>query len=333
MKNRYSIFPIFVSVIFSMLSCQQQQSKVLKPAVTGEANEILLVLPQHRWNSSIGDTLRNDLQKELFGLPQPEPMFHLQQIPPKAFNKLLQTHRNILKITISPNEKKAQINIKKDKWASPQIYLLIKAPDNEAFLKIWRRNKHRIIDILLTTERKRLMDYFHKYRNQSVCQDVKKQFNLSLDIPVGYKTTKLNEDFAWIRKEYTDDRSLGIFIYQYEYTDTSMLHKENLLRVRDSLLKRYVPGPTKGSYMSTEHRFPPEMKEFEYKGRYTVEIRGLWRLINDFMGGPFVSQVTIDEKRNRVITVEGYVYAPDYDKRNYIRRVEGIIYSLEILNK
>ncbi len=333
MKNRYTILIIFVSIIFSTLSCQQQQSNVLKPGVTGEANEILLVLPKHRWTGKIGDTLRSDLQKELFGLPQPEPMFHLQNIPPKAFNKLLQTHRNILRITISPNEEKALISIKKDMWAAPQIYILIKAPDNDSFLKIWGKNKYRLIDLLLTTERKRLMDYFRKYRNEAVCQDIKKQFNISLNIPVGYKTAIMNKDFAWIRKEYTDDRSLGIFVYQYEYTDTAMLHKENLLRVRDSLLKRYVPGPTKGSYMTTEHRFPPEIKEFKYKGRYTIEIRGLWKLVNDFMGGPFVSQVTIDEKRNRIITVGGYVYAPDYDKRNYMRRIEGIVYSLEILNK
>jgi len=64
-----------------------------------------------------------------------------------------------------------------------------------------------------------------------------------------------------------------------------------------------------------------------------MEIRGLWRVENAFMGGPFVSLSTVDETRNRVVTVEGFVYAPKADKRNLMRQVEAVVYSLQIMEE
>jgi len=46
------------------------------------------------------------------------------------------------------------------------------------------------------------------------------------------------------------------------------------------------------------------------------------------MGGPFVSVSTLDAARKRVLTVEGYIYSPRNAKRNYLRQVEAMVYSL-----
>jgi hypothetical protein len=43
------------------------------------------------------------------------------------------------------------------------------------------------------------------------------------------------------------------------------------------------------------------------------------------MGGPFYSLTIVDEERGRLLTVEGYAYAPYFDKRPYIREVEGVV--------
>ena len=48
------------------------------------------------------------------------------------------------------------------------------------------------------------------------------------------------------------------------------------------------------------------------------------------MGAPFIGLSAVDKKRNKVITVEGYVYAPKFDKLNYIRQMEAILYTFEI---
>ena len=61
-------------------------------------------------------------------------------------------------------------------------------------------------------------------------------------------------------------------------------------------------------------------------------MRGLWKLEKAFMGGPFISHTILDESRNRVVTVEGFVYAPRLDKRLYVREVEAILYTFDIVD-
>ena len=48
------------------------------------------------------------------------------------------------------------------------------------------------------------------------------------------------------------------------------------------------------------------------------------------MGGPFVSLTRIDEMNMQIITIEGFVFAPKYDKRNPLRQLEAMIYSLRL---
>ena len=59
-------------------------------------------------------------------------------------------------------------------------------------------------------------------------------------------------------------------------------------------------------------------------------MRGLWRVQGDMMGGPFVSLTRLDEQNNRVIVAEGFVYAPETEKRNFIRRIEAALYTLRL---
>ena len=66
-------------------------------------------------------------------------------------------------------------------------------------------------------------------------------------------------------------------------------------------------------------------------GRLWCEMRGFWDVEGDFMGGPYVSFTTVDTERNRVFTLDGYVYAPDLQKprkRNYVRGIEHLLYGI-----
>ena len=63
--------------------------------------------------------------------------------------------------------------------------------------------------------------------------------------------------------------------------------------------------------------------------RTWAELRGFWDVENDFMGGPFVSYSTLDEATGRVLTIDGYVYSPKLDKRNFMREVEHLVYMID----
>ena len=83
------------------------------------------------------------------------------------------------------------------------------------------------------------------------------------------------------------------------------------------------------TYMTTSTAVTPGIEYKRYKGREFAEVRGFWEVYNDYMGGPFVSHAFYSPDGQEVIVLQAFVYAPKYDKRQYLRQVESIIYSYE----
>ena len=50
------------------------------------------------------------------------------------------------------------------------------------------------------------------------------------------------------------------------------------------------------------------------------------------MGGPFVSYTFVDERRGKLVTVEGFFYEPNKEKRNALLQLEAIAYSLKFVD-
>jgi hypothetical protein len=102
--------------------------------------------------------------------------------------------------------------------------------------------------------------------------------------------------------------------------------------MRDLMVGKYIPGPSEGSYMATENEFVPPLITYvdNYPAGYTKEMRGMWRVENNYMGGPFVSY-TFADKQGYLVTVEGYYYEPNQKKRNQLLQLESIAYSLKFV--
>lgn len=79
--------------------------------------------------------------------------------------------------------------------------------------------------------------------------------------------------------------------------------------------------------MTTEYRLQPRYEEVSFRGRFAAKMRGLWKMEGDFMGGPWTSLAWVDEARGQLVTVDGYVYAPYFGKREYLREVEAMVRS------
>ena len=132
----------------------------------------------------------------------------------------------------------------------------------------------------------------------------------------------------WISLE-SKVHSQGLIIYERPYSDTAQFNKTALLNYRDSIVKVHIPGPSEGSYMTTEYILPIQYKIGTYvNDDYTIELRGKWRVENDFMAGPFTSYTFCNLQKNKLITIEGYVYYPNKEKRNFMRQLQAICRSV-----
>lgn len=102
---------------------------------------------------------------------------------------------------------------------------------------------------------------------------------------------------------------------------------ERMLERRDSLLAARLGGSAPESFMTTEYRLAPRYEEVSFRGAFAAKMRGLWKMEGDFMGGPWTAIAWVDEARGQLVTIDGYVYAPYFGKREYLREIESIVFS------
>lgn len=325
------LIPLLISVLSIMVSCGERSP--LLPNVTGTAGQVVVVMNAPLWEAEPGRALGGILASEHPGLMQYEPMFDIVRIGHAAFTNIFKTHRNIVIVNVSPHYEDTRMSIRNNVWARPQTLLEINSTDSESLRLFIEAQGERILEELVQAERDRIMDYNRESELTHIRQHLRERFNLSLTVPRGYNIIIDTSDFIWIRhdpRRITRDIIQGIFIYKYDYADPETFSPEFLVNKRDDFLRRYVEGPSENSWMATERLIFPDFTEFMKNDRYIARLEGLWKVENDFMGGPFISHTTLDENRNRVITVECFVFAPGDNKRNLLRQVEAILHTLEI---
>lgn len=328
----------FIFIIFSismgmslLFSCKDSGGgKSMLQSITGSTNELMVVMPKELWNGSIGDTIKQFFGQEQAGLPQREPIFDLINLPPSNFERNARAHRNILLVSINNRVDTASLVHFDSPWARTQKIFKISAPNAEAFYKIFDANKEKMMGVYLKAERDRLISVYKKTANEKIFQLFKNKYDMLLYCPGGYVINKDTNDFVWISMETKVD-SRGVVFFQKPYESQSQLNYQVILDQVNEELGKYIPGPRDSTWMALDMITPMTAATYQYEGKYyAMLIKGLWITENDFMGGPFVLNVVLDEKNNRVIYMMGYVYAPDDFKRNMVRQVESILYSMQL---
>jgi len=186
--------------------------------------------------------------------------------------------------------------------------------------------------VYLDAEMKRFQKAQKAQKDNKIVKKLSDIYKLSMIVPEGYIFAVCNENFCWMRKE-TKYWGQSILIYIQDYTDTSLLLNKNIVSLRNKMTRRYVFGSMDSSYMVVDEKYIPTQSEYyDFAGHFSIKTQGIWKMVGDFMGGPFVSYSILDEKRNRIITVDGFLYAPTDDKRDLLRQIEAILLSTKIIN-
>jgi len=333
MKQLIKFAPIlFLSLI--LISCGNNSTTAPRKS-SGKTAEIIVVTNYDtKWEGKVGEAIRNFFNQDYEVLPQSEPLFEIAHAPMENFNhtKMFQSHHNILIVDIDKNSNEPSIEARKDVWSSPQRVINITAPTDEAFVSFFEENKQTIWKILMDSEYERLIKTYRAFRDWDIMNSLRESFHFTMEVPSGFYIAKESAGFAWIRKE-TQHNSQGIMIYTYDFIDTIAFDRSRIISFRNAMTEEYIPGPSEGSYMVVADDYAPVIsEEIEFNGMYAIKTSSLWKLVGDFMGGPFVSYTFIDEKRNKVITIDGYAYAPNKPKRDLLIQTEAIIQSLKFVD-
>ncbi len=327
MKKILSIAAL-AALMLTIAGCNGTRKKALLPTISGKAGEVIVVINKAEWDGLTGNTLRETLASDCPFLPQPEPLYTLINISPSNFTNLFQVHRNIIIIHTGNDVVEPGVIIKHDVWAQPQCVIRINAIDAESANQLFTDNQSLILNTLEQAERDRIINNSKKYEERGIFPVVSGLVGGSPHFPSGYSIKKLTDDFIWVAYETTYTNQ-GFFIYKYPVSGEDDFDVEKMVAKRNEVLKNNVPGQFKNTYMTTSPITLPSIEYIKYKGRDFAQMRGYWEVHNDFMGGPFVSHTFYSPDGAYLINIEGFVYAPKYDKRHYLRQAESILYSFE----
>ena len=325
MKNH----PLLVFVLLAFLiSCQNKvdQKNAYVPESSGNLNHVTVVMPEKDWNASLGESVRNELQLIYEGLPIDEPQYTLNYLNPKTFTGFARQGRNVVWFQ---KDTTARFQLAQNQFARPQILASITGEDAEVQQFYFQENASLLRRTLAENERQEKMRRISK--SLTTEKTLIDRFGIQLDYPSAYETVKDTSNFVWIQKPIRKGH-LNIIVYTLEKEALTTTFSKQILDIRDSIGKIYVPGRLKGSYFITERAFRPYFYQTTIADRPAYLTKGTWEVANDFMAGPFVNYAIKDSITDKWIVLEGFAFAPSANKREYMFELNSILTSFKRVN-
>ena len=317
------IVKAFLAVLI-LVSCDKEV-KNFKPQSSGRINSISVIIDKSSWDGKIGDAIREKYASEFVGLPQVEEAFTLNYIPYEAFTGFGRTARNVIYINKKKQDKPRMI---RDRYARPQLFLEVSGLDNESIIKgilsSFEFSSTQFQNGEITENKNRILNSLLKDTGLD-------SLNISLKIPSAYSVFKNELETVWLQKPLKNGTSnLIIKDLNSSVSDFEKINLNDVISLRDSIGKEFIPGRVENSYMITEKEYLPYISYQSVNGFEAIETRGTWEVKGDYMGGPFINYIIKDTLNKSLLYVEGFVFSPSQRKRDKMIELEAVIKSMVI---
>ena len=319
-----------------LVSCGGPKTdKKQMPPSKGLPFELLLIVDESLWNSTSRDSIESVLKGSVPGLPQNEAQFRLLQIFPQNLTARYTTFRNILEMRLNSNLKQVEMRTVRNVNAAPQIYVSVFAPNKGQMNAFLRIHGDELIDVLVDAELQYEAALLRKTYSKIVSDVVRKTFLYNVNVPADIKRLKIADNFVWASTDRLE-KDLNFVCYSVPYVSRGDRFMAEWVAQRDSAMKRNIPGSTTDKWMTTtvEEGKPLVLKAERIlsDGRKVYEMRGLWEMRKGAIGGPFVSLAFPDSVNDRILVAEGFVYSPETNKRDLMRRMEAALRTFVPIN-
>ena len=179
---------VLIVLVCTILSCNEgtKQNQRMVPKSSGNLYNVSVVVDNELWKGNVGDAIRDVLTTVVPGLPQPEPMFDINQIPPQVFSGFAAKNRIVLKIEQS---EKSEIKIATDAYAQPQKVVVVSGPNDSKIIEVLKSNKDKILDTFKNQE----IEARQTLTNNSLHtnNNIEKKLGISVKFPSIYRIQEL----------------------------------------------------------------------------------------------------------------------------------------------
>ena len=343
------------SISLSLVACEIG-SPVPLPNAIGSVGEVLVVTDSVTWAGPVGDALRQTVGGTI-APPLDIPDFRLlrRDLTNRGFS-ILQGYKSL--IFAAPLDDTSAVARFLEARLDPAGVAMIRAGEGTVVLPrhdLWAQNQVVIFaaaanDSLLAAAIRARADTLRAVFTRPALEQTKEDMfgrnrqldredslmqahdfavNVQHDYFVSHDTTVSIDgqtgQFIRIRRVLSDTwRDLFVY-YEDGVSSADSAHVE---QVTDVVLEQFIRGAYDSSYVRIDRIRPVRSETITLAGRQATETRGLWRMVEDFMGGPFVRYSFYDAEQQRLYIVYGMVFAPQHqfraNKREFLRQLEVI---------
>lgn len=342
------------AVLIGLVGCDGDY----RPDAIGKEGEITVVMDSSHWTGPVGDAFRDNVTPWIETLPQPERYFdirHLELSTERTYEDV-QSLKNVViaaPLSDSTNEanflrrrlsdearqaiKNGQSAVveKPDLWRKSQRVFFVTAATPEALAETFKDQgttiRRSVKEITLQRMKEEMYDLARKYPlEDSLMEKHSFAVNVQHDFKIALDTTTQSSGFVWLRRILAQTRR-EFFVYYEENASPDQLTPEWIYATHDSLTREHFRGNVRG-FVRIDYRRSLETRQTNVLERYGYKSRGLWHFVqptdeeDEFMplagGGPFLIYTFYDRPSDRIYMLHGSVFAPDFDKRRFIRQME-----------
>jgi len=317
-------FPYFF-ICFLILSCDFQK----QTNSTGKPLEIILIQSENCSKNEFTIFKENLLvpqtpllETEIYG--EIKNLFYVIPISEKDFNKIFRTHKNIIFVN---SGNKFNIQHKENLWAKNQnVYV--------CSINSKQNNTNQIINLaqeaggkIKKKEIKKRMNKYTKTTPENIQKYLYKKHNLSISLPGNFFIVDSLNETLNLRGD-TKKSSQRILINPF-ILDPKI---ENIILEQNRIAKKNISSDIDGSFVRVEERTNLYIDSLKNSNQENINIKGLWKMEKDFMGGGFFTTLITNPKTQNKILVSMYLYAPGENKANYLLDLEAMLTSIKYIN-
>ena len=343
-----------LAFVFGLVGCEGD----FRPKADGPEGEITVVMDSSYWTGEAGEALRENVAPWVETLPVSERYFqlrHLELSDERTFERVKDlknvviasplsdstNETSFLRQRLSDKAEQAVLDVqtavisKPNLWRRSQRIYYVPAATPEALAQTFRTQGEEVQQTFKEVTLQRMKQNMYEEDRRSAIEDtLMNRHGFAVNVQQGFQiavdTTIASEGFVWLRRILAKTRR-EFFVYYAEDIDPDQITSEWIFAKRDSLTQRHLRGNVQG-FVQIDYRRSLETGQLTFLDRYGYEARGLWYIVTPVDGGegvrpvggggPFVTYTFYDRSTDRVYMLDGSVFAPDYDKLDFLRQME-----------
>ncbi len=357
MKRLKYICLVLVGAIF-LTNCDMEQYRA---DAIGTFGEVIVIMDSTDYKSQTAEAIRSTFGRYVHTIPD-APRFMTLRFRSFSTNNELERLKKFKNIIIAApisgqgntarlirallGENAAQqvkagnefAFILQNQWYDDQWLLILTAPSDKILAQKIKQAEERLTQSLLQKEFGRWITQVnedaeqfkieeHLWQNYGWKIRVKHDWSPHLDTAYVQEGI-INHLFTMQRITDENDRRFWAW-WVNKPINVDTLSVEDITQLRNEIWKKWFRGSRDSTYVTTSFRRPVVTDTLKIDGHIAYETRGVWRLKNAVMAGPFVSMFIYDENTERIFMVGFLQFAPSIEQRAYVRQFRAMLRTFE----